>query len=110
MSPISAVAGDHRSRPGSLGRGRGRGQWKSPAEESLRAITGSAERTFQIRAEQLLGRLRSEFEFTRASDIIKSGLHEFIDRFQLSLNEVDGAIFDHFFATQSMVQSQSQAQ
>lgn len=72
----------------------------SRAEESLRAITGSAERTFQIRAEQLLGRLRSEFEFTRAEDIIQSGLHEFIDRFQGSLNEVDVAIFDHFFATQ----------
>lgn len=83
----------------------------SHAEESLRAITGSAERTFQIRAEQLLGRLRAQFEFTRATDIIEAGLHEFIDNFQRSLNEVDVAIFDHFFATQpNSTQSQSSGQ
>src|SRR5712691_862062 len=75
----------------------------SRAEESLRAITGSAEGMFQIRAEKLLGRLRAEFEFTQAADIIQSGLHEFIDRFQRSLNEVDSAIFDNFFATQPVI-------
>lgn len=69
------------------------------AEVSLRAITGSPDGTFQLRAEKLLGRLRSEFEFTQAADIISTGLHEFIDRFQQGLNEVDGAIFDHFFAS-----------
>ena len=86
----------------------------SRAEESLRAITGSPKGTFQLKAEKLLGRLRSEFEFTQAADIIHSGLHEFIDRVQLSINEVDAAIFDSFFATQPIAnvseQSQSQSQ
>lgn len=84
------------------------------AEESLRAITGSSEGSYKLNAEKLLGRLRSEFEFTQASDIIQAGLHEFIDGFQLSLNEVDAAIFNSFFATQPLTnggeQTQSQSQ
>lgn len=82
----------------------------SRAEESLRAVTGSSQGTFQIRAEKLLGRLRSEFDFTQASDIISIGLHEFIDRFQLSLNEVDSEIFNSFFATQPIVSGNEQTQ
>ena len=82
----------------------------SRAEESLRAITGSPEGTFQFRSEKLLGQLRSEFEFTQASDIIQAGLHEFIDRFQLSLNEVDAAIFDRFFAAQPLTNGGEQTQ
>lgn len=82
----------------------------SRAEESLRAITGSPEGTFQLKTEKLLGRLRAEFEFTQAADIIQAGLHEFIDRFQLSLNEVDAAIFDSFFATQPATNSSGQTQ
>lgn len=75
----------------------------SRAEESLRAVTGSPDGTFHLRAEKLLGRLRAEFEFTQATDIISAGLHEFIDRFQFSLNEVDAAIFNNFFATQPVL-------
>jgi uncharacterized alpha-E superfamily protein len=71
------------------------------AEGSLRAITGSPEGTFQTRSEQLLGRLRAEFDFTNAADIIQVGLHEFIDRFQLSLIGVDQAIFENFLAMPS---------
>ncbi len=68
------------------------------AEESLRAISGGPDGTFTNRAEKLLGRLRAEFDYTHATDIMNSGLHEFIDRFQLSLIDVDKAIFDTFFA------------
>lgn len=82
----------------------------SRAEESLRAITGSPEGTFQLQAEKLLGRLRSEFEFTQSSDIINEGLHEFIDRVQLSINEVDVAIFNNFFATQPIINGGEQSQ
>jgi uncharacterized alpha-E superfamily protein len=68
------------------------------AEESLRAISGGPDGTFQNRAEKLLGRLRAEFDYTHATDIMNSGLHEFIDRFQISLIDVDKAIFETFFA------------
>ena len=72
------------------------------AEESLRAISGAPDGTFLNRAEKLLGRLRADFDFTHASDIMNSGLHEFIDQFQVSLIDVDKAIFETFFATKSV--------
>lgn len=72
------------------------------AEESLRAISGVPDGTFENRAEKLLGRLRAEFDYTHATDIMNAGLHEFIDRFQISLNHVDRAIFETFFATKSV--------
>ena len=72
------------------------------AEESLHHITGSAEGTFGNQAEQQLGRLRSEFDFAHMDDIIKEGLHEFVDRFQANLIIVDQAIFDTFFAIRQL--------
>ncbi len=72
--------------------------------------TGSPEGALQLKAEKLLGRLRSEFEFTQAVDIIHSGLHKFIDRVQLSINEVDAAIFNSFFATQPIANVRELAQ
>src|SRR5437764_34725 len=48
------------------------------AEDSLHAVTGTPEGTFGNRAEQELGRLRSELDFTSIDDIIATGLHQFI--------------------------------
>jgi uncharacterized alpha-E superfamily protein len=70
----------------------------SGAEESLRAITGSAPGTYGNRAEQLLGRLRAELDFASTEEIVSSGLHEFLDELQASLNDVGVAIHDAFFA------------
>ena len=68
------------------------------AEESLLAITGGMRGTFRNPAERLLGRLRSELDYTGVQEIIDGGLHEFIDAFQRKLNDVDAAIFETFFA------------
>lgn len=70
----------------------------SRAEESLRAITGSAPGTYDNRAEQLLGRLRAELDFTSTDEIVASGLHEFLDGLQEKLNDVGVAIHEAFFA------------
>jgi uncharacterized alpha-E superfamily protein len=67
------------------------------AEESLHAITGTPRGSFGNRAEQELGRLRSELEFTGIDDIIHGGMHEFIDQFQLRLSKAGGAVHDCFF-------------
>ena len=67
------------------------------AEESLLAITGSMHGTFRTPAEQQLGRLRAELDYAHIDEIIRDGLHEFIDRFQTRLNQVGGAISDTFF-------------
>jgi uncharacterized alpha-E superfamily protein len=83
------------------------------AEESLHAITGTPEGTFGNRAEQQLGRLRSELDFTSIEDIIASGLHEFIDDVQDRLNRTGEAIYQCFFqldSASSPSQSQEQLQ
>lgn len=68
------------------------------AEESLYAITGCPPGTFRNPAEQKLGQLRSRLSYLQVSDVIKRGLHEFVDDLQNRLNEVDEAIFHTFFA------------
>ncbi len=67
------------------------------AEESLHKISGSPVGTFMSEAEQYLGRLRSELDFTSIKEIISQGLHEYLDRFQTKLNIVGGKIFETFF-------------
>jgi uncharacterized alpha-E superfamily protein len=68
------------------------------AEESLHAITNSPLGAFRNVAEQRLGRLRSELDYTLIQEILAAGLHEFLDSIQAKLNSVDDAIFDTFFA------------
>ena len=68
------------------------------SEESLLSITGGERGRFRTVAEQRLGRLRSELDYTQISEIIDKGLHEFIDAFQIQLNKVGEAIHDTFFA------------
>ena len=68
------------------------------AELSLRAITGSESATYSNPAELRLGRLRSSMDNGEINEIIGDGLHEYLDQFQGSLNQVGSAIFDTFFA------------
>jgi uncharacterized alpha-E superfamily protein len=68
------------------------------AEESLLAITGSSRGTYRTTAEQQLGRLRAELDYADIDEIIRHGLHEYIDGFQRKLNHVGDAIRDTFFA------------
>jgi uncharacterized alpha-E superfamily protein len=81
------------------------------AEDSLHAITGTPDGMFGNRAEQELGRLRSELDFTSIDDIIEAGLHEFIDDVQLRVNRTGEAIYKSFCAADSANgQRQSQEQ
>lgn len=72
------------------------------AEESLHAVTGTAGGTFKNKAEQRLGRLRSELDYTHIDDIIAQGFHEFADSFQAKLNMVGEGIHDNFFAVPAL--------
>jgi uncharacterized alpha-E superfamily protein len=71
------------------------------ADRSLHAITGSPIGNYQNSAEQLLGQMRSNLAYTDVERIIQNGLHEFIDNLQIGLNQLDDAIFNTFFNTQS---------
>lgn len=69
------------------------------AQESLRYITGSTPGTFQNLAEQRMGLLCSNMDYTSIDDIIELGLHQYIDDFQQQLNQVGKAILDVFFTS-----------
>jgi len=70
------------------------------AQESLRNITGSTSGTFCNLAEQRMGQLCSAMDYTSVRDIVRHGLHQYIDNFQDQLNLVGTAINDDFFTTQ----------
>ncbi|MFI5323507.1 MAG: alpha-E domain-containing protein [Thermodesulfobacteriota bacterium] len=68
------------------------------AESSLHSITGTPMGTFHNEAERQMGRMHAELNYARIDEIIKKGLHEYLDNFQTELNEVDDAIGDTFLA------------
>lgn len=68
------------------------------ADESLRGITGSDSGTFHSVPEQRLGQLRSDLTYTEVREIMSSGLHEYLDNFQMRLNGIGQAIAEHFFS------------
>ena len=74
------------------------------AEQSLLKITGGTHGNFDNRAEQRLGRLRAELDYTNIDEIFATGLHEFIDQFQAKLNGVGQAISETFFAVQPVAE------
>ncbi len=78
------------------------------AADSLYAITGTAPGTFRYRSEQLMGRLRSELEFTSVESIIQYGLHEYLDGLQSKMNAIDSALRTDFVVRSAQTQSQSQ--
>ena len=67
------------------------------AHESLQNVAGSVSGTFRTRAEQHLGRLRSEMDYTRIEEVIERGLHEYIDDLQTQLNTIGEAMYEDFF-------------
>ncbi len=67
------------------------------AHDSLRNITGSAAGTFQNIAEQRMGRLNANMDYTSIRDIVEKGMHQYIDDFQTQLNVIGDAIREEFF-------------
>ena len=67
------------------------------AQDSIMRITGSREGTFSCRSEQLLGRIRGELDYTSIDDVIREGMHEYIDALQKRLNVIGEAIHKDFF-------------
>lgn len=85
----------------------------SRSAHSLHAITGSPLDAFSNKAEQRLGRLLGELNYTQIDEIIQGGLHEFLDGLQTRLNRIDDAVFETFFTLRPLTNShpshQSQA-
>jgi uncharacterized alpha-E superfamily protein len=68
------------------------------ADESLRAISGSSVGTFGNPAERHLGQLRADVAYAEVREVIKKGLHEFVDALQTRINRVGESVFSTFFA------------
>ncbi|MFW6328900.1 MAG: alpha-E domain-containing protein, partial [Alkalispirochaetaceae bacterium] len=78
------------------------------ADDSLHAICGTQIGEFSTSAERELGRLRWEFAFSEADDIIASGMHEYLDALQTKFNRVGSGIRECFFGVPPTVgQNQS---
>lgn len=69
------------------------------ASDSLYAITGTPSGAFRCVSEQLLGQLRAELDFTSVPSIIRSGLHEYLDKLQVKMNAVDVHLREDFAIT-----------
>jgi len=81
------------------------------ASESLQSVTGTPIGAFRYRSEQLMGQLRAELDFTSVDTVLRSGLHEYLDRLQLKMNGIDEGLRDDFAVrTTPAVASQSQSQ
>jgi uncharacterized alpha-E superfamily protein len=72
------------------------------ARNSLHAISGTPTGGFSNLAEQRLGRLQAELAYTHSQEIIATGMHEFVDRFQQRLNTVGDSIHETFFAMRTL--------
>ena len=62
------------------------------AEEYLHAISGTPMGSFSNAAEQHIGQLRAELAYAGTPEILRIGLHEFLDQFQTKLNRVGAGI------------------
>jgi uncharacterized alpha-E superfamily protein len=67
------------------------------AERSLHEITGTPANHWQNPAERALGRLRAELDYVTIEEVIKQGLHEFLDNLQQQMNDVGKQMFESFF-------------
>ncbi len=81
------------------------------AELSLYEISGTPlTKGFSNHAEKMMGKLRSEIEFTEAEDIFSAGLHQYLDQFQIRGNEVSKSIFETYFDIKPVDAFQFQSQ
>ncbi|HAM72699.1 MAG TPA: hypothetical protein DCM86_13745 [Verrucomicrobiales bacterium] len=86
------------------------------ARDSLHAISGTPLGTFRHPPEKLLGQLCSDLSFTGVDEIVKGGLHEYLDDLQTRVNQVGAGIHETFFAfktptpTRKAARDQSQTQ
>ena len=67
------------------------------AEDSLSQISGFSGHN-PISSQRALGRLRAQMEYTTLDEIFHQGLHEFLDNFQLQLNNVGQCVYTDFIA------------
>ncbi|MEQ6122135.1 alpha-E domain-containing protein [Reichenbachiella sp. MALMAid0571] len=67
------------------------------AQKCLSVVSGTTDGGYSNKAEKELGSLVSDLQYADVSEIIKSGLHEYIDGIQIKLVQISDEVYDHFF-------------
>ena len=80
------------------------------AQICLHRINGSPTGSASNVAEKRLGRLKADIEYTDIDEVVDHGLHEYLDRLQTRLNQVDGAIGTTFFNLKPLIENATQEQ
>lgn len=76
------------------------------AEQSLHQITNTPLGNWSNKAERALGRLCAELGYLTVEDLMEKGLHEFLDKMEIMMNNLDDYISDTFFRMQEEITSQ----
>jgi uncharacterized alpha-E superfamily protein len=76
------------------------------ADISLHAITGTPPGSFVYTSEQRMGMMRAELDFASVDEIIREGLHEYLDSLQLKMNAIGDSLKNDFVAREAQTQSQ----
>ena len=69
----------------------------SRMDRSLHSVTGTPERSYRNSAERRLGQFLAELEYADERDIMRHGLHEYLDQLQVKINEVGDCVSETFF-------------
>ncbi|MDO8794344.1 MAG: alpha-E domain-containing protein [Vicinamibacterales bacterium] len=77
------------------------------ASDSLQAITGTPAGAFRYQSEELMGQLRAELDFTSVHNVIRSGLHEYLDGLQYKMNAIDESLRDDFAMAVPQIQTET---
>jgi uncharacterized alpha-E superfamily protein len=75
-------------------------------QRSLAEISHSSEECVSTDAEILTTEVRDELCRLTAAEILESGLHQFVDRFQTRLNSIGQAVSERFFELSAPVNTQ----
>jgi uncharacterized alpha-E superfamily protein len=67
------------------------------AEEAVRRISRDTDHHFSNTPTRALGRLRADLDYTVIGDIIAQGLHEWIDRLQVTISNIHDDVQSTFF-------------
>ncbi|NDC83173.1 alpha-E domain-containing protein [bacterium] len=74
------------------------------SQVSLHAITGNHIGSFQGPLEKALGRIKVNLDYIEIEEIIGFGLHDYLDRIQIRLNDVSNEVVSTFFAPNENLQ------
>ena len=69
------------------------------AENCLHEIS-NARSGFSNQAEKKIGNLRADLEYAEVGDVFDFGLHEYLDKLQLRMNEISSEIYEQYFRIQ----------